>query len=277
MNLRSIYYKLTPKMRLLARKLYFLPEDLLLKLTGKKKSMVPGKGDIYVGSGDFIKQGVHHLELLKRYAEIKEEDHVLDIGCGIGRSAVALTNFLTGNGRYEGFDIVKKGIKWCNKNISPKFSNFHFRYVPLINDLYNSKGTSPEEFIFPYINSRFDIVFLFSVFTHMQESEITHYLSEIYRVLKTGGTCLATFFLYNKEEELFISELNSFRFPIKKEGYRLMDQNLKNANVAFEEQHIFEIIKKEGFLIANIVHGYWKNFIDKSQLTDFQDIIILKK
>lgn len=277
MNLRTLYYLLPPKMRLLARKVYYLPEDTYLKVSGKKKRMVPDKGDIYIGSGDFIEQGIHHLDLLRKYAGLKKDHEILDIGCGIGRSAVALTNFLNNEGKYEGFDVVEKGIKWCKKNISSIFSNFNFHYIPLKNDLYTKAGKRPEEFIFPYHDNRFDVVFLFSVFTHMQESETDHYLHEIYRVLKQGGTCLATFFIFNEKEEKYISESNSFSFPFKKEGYRLMDQNVKSANVAFNEQHILNIIKDKGFKITNIVNGYWKNIDNKNELTDFQDIIIMNK
>ncbi|MDD4143625.1 MAG: hypothetical protein PHN68_03215, partial [Prolixibacteraceae bacterium] len=107
--------------------------------------------------------------------------------------------------------------------------------------------------------------------------ETDHYLHEIYRVLKQGGTCLATFFIFNEKEEKYISESNSFSFPFKKEGYRLMDQNVKSANVAFNEQHILNIIEDKGFKITNIVNGYWKNIDNKNELTDFQDIIIMNK
>lgn len=41
----------------------------------------------------------------------------MDIGSGIGRTAVPLTKFLNPDARYEGFDVVKKGVKWCNAKI----------------------------------------------------------------------------------------------------------------------------------------------------------------
>ena len=83
--------------------------------------MVPAKGDIYTGSGDFMAQGKHHLNLLRELANLKADDAVLDVGSGIGRTAVALTDYLTGNAEYEGFDVVEKGVKWCNEKINKKF------------------------------------------------------------------------------------------------------------------------------------------------------------
>ncbi|WP_417942051.1 hypothetical protein [Flavobacterium sp. RS13.1] len=64
MSLRSVYYSLTPKSRLLIRKLYYYPVDILDGILGKKNKYVPNKGDIFIGSGDFLAQGKHHLELL---------------------------------------------------------------------------------------------------------------------------------------------------------------------------------------------------------------------
>jgi ubiquinone/menaquinone biosynthesis C-methylase UbiE len=277
MSLRAIYYKLTPDMRLLVRKFYYLPSDIYLRITGKKKNMVPDKGDIYIGSGDFIKQGIHHLDLLKRHTNLKHDSAILDIGCGIGRSAAALTKYLNSHGSYEGFDVVKKGINWCNKNISNNYTNFHFRHVPLKNDLYNKNGNNADEFIFPYNDSLFDVVFLFSVFTHMQQTEIKHYLNEIFRVMKVGGNCLATFFIYNEKDEEYISQYNSFCFPVKREGFRLMDKKVKSANVAFEEKNLQNIISDSGLKIKKVVAGYWKNTGNKNELNDFQDIIVMEK
>ena len=99
------------------------------------------------------------------------------------------------------FDVVEKGVNWCNAKIKKDHPNFNFRYVPLNNDLYNpSSLAKASEFHFPYADEQFDLAFLFSIFTHMQTEEIDHYLTEIYRVLKPGGKCLATFFLYKEEK-----------------------------------------------------------------------------
>lgn len=277
MNLRELYYLLTPAMRLKARKLYYLPADFIRLLSGRRSELVPGKGDIYTGSGDFIEQGKQHLKLLKELADLKPDDSVLDVGSGIGRTAVALTGFINSEGCYEGFDVVKKGVKWCNEKITPKFPNFNFQYVPLKNDLYNAENGNPADFTFPYPDENFDLVFLFSVFTHMQPPEIEHYLDEIYRVLKSGGRCLATIFFFDEDIENAISKKNTFNFPVKKDGYRLMNINVTSANVALEGKKIFNSVKNRKFEILKVIPGYWKDINNKGDLTDFQDIIIFKK
>jgi len=96
-------------MRLLARKIYYLPEDIFLKVTGKKKKLVPDKGDIFIGAGDFIEQGNHHLKLLRQYTGLKPYHEILDVGCGIGRSAVASRIILTAKGNTKDLTWLKKG------------------------------------------------------------------------------------------------------------------------------------------------------------------------
>ena len=59
---------------------------------------------------------------------------------GIGRMAVPLTGYLSGTEEYWGFDILADGIDWCNKNISPVFSNFHLELVDVYNRSYHPQG-----------------------------------------------------------------------------------------------------------------------------------------
>lgn len=274
MNLREFYYYCSPELRLIFRKIYFFPEDFFRSITGRKQKLHPNKGDIYIGSGDFLQQGENQVKLLKEFINLQKTDSVLDIGSGIGRTAIPLTKFLIG--KYEGFDVVKKGVDWCNKNIKSIFPNFNFTFVPLHNDLYNSFREEASAFVFPYADKSFDKVFLFSVFTHMSVSEIQNYLTQIKRVLKNEGKCLATFFLYNDENEEIIENLVGFSFPHKFEKYRLMNCKVQHANVAIHQKLLLEIIENAGLAIEKIEHGYWKTNIKTHNRQDFQDIVIIK-
>ncbi|MBS1549010.1 MAG: class I SAM-dependent methyltransferase [Bacteroidetes bacterium] len=273
--LRKIYYKLTPGMRMLARKVYYLPVDFYEKMIVKTNTNTPSKGDIYVGSGDFVLQGKHQLHLLQKHIDLQPKDKVLDVGCGIGRTAMALTEFLSSEGTYHGFDVVEKGISWCNKNIHSQYPNFQFQFVPLRNSLYNSYTRESKEFQFPYADCSFSKVYLFSVFTHMTIEDIQQYLNEIYRVLETDGYCLATFFIYKKEEDLNKNE--GFKFEYEKNGYRLLNNSLEEANIAIEEEKLHAMIEQSGLKNVNFIKGFWSNFRLKSIDNDFQDIVILKK
>lgn len=274
MNLRSVYYSISPKSRLLVRKLYYYPVDIFDMICRRKNKYVPNKGDIFIGSGDFLAQGKHHLELLKTYGGLNENHAVLDIGCGIGRAAVPLTQYLSKEGKYEGFDVVKKGIVWCKKHISKDFPNFNFQYIPLNNDLYHFTEKKAENFIFPYEDNSFDTVFLFSVFTHMQPLEVQNYLNEIQRVLKPKGKCLSTFFLYDDQIENKIAKNNgTYIFPYKRENYRLMNEKVPSANIAFKETYLEEMAQVSHLKLENKIYGGWANRIN-NDLFGFQDIVV---
>ena len=274
MNLRQLYYHFSPELRLALRKIYFFPEDLFRSITGRKQKLEPDKGEIYIGSGDFLQQGESQVKLLKELINLQKTDSVLDIGSGIGRTAIPLSRFLTG--KYEGFDVVKKGVDWCNRNIKSKFPNFNFTFVPLHNDLYNSFKEEAEVFVFPYADKSFDKAFLFSVFTHMGISEIQNYLKQIKRVLKNDGKCLATFFIYSDEDEETIANLDGFSFPHKFDRYRLMNRKVQHANIAVHRELLFEMIENAGLTVEKIEDGHWKTDSKLYSEQYFQDIVIIK-
>jgi ubiquinone/menaquinone biosynthesis C-methylase UbiE len=190
-KLRSIWYSLSSGQRFFIRRLYYLPQDTWDSVSGKRHKYVPPRGYIYTGSPasatDYLEQGLHQLKMLKELAGLQPSHNVLDIGSGIGRTAIALTDYLNENGSYEGFDVVESGVFWCNSRIHKENPNFNFKYVPLFNDLYNTATLKATDFIFPYVDNSIDVAFSFSVFTHMQIEEIQHYFNQVYRVLKPGG------------------------------------------------------------------------------------------
>lgn len=270
--LRSYYYKLPPGFRLLGRKIFYFPIDLYEGLIGKRAKNEPKKGDIYVGSSDFIPHGIRQMNVLKKYISLSNTDHVLDVGCGIGRTAIALTGFID-RGSYDGFDAVEKGIVWCEKHIHRKYPNFNFKFTPIYNDLYNTYSQKAEDFTFPYGNELFDKVFLFSVFTHMQIPEIRQYLKEISRVLKNNGQCLATFFLYDHSK----NEEGSMHFPHQYEGYKLMDDKVTAANIAVSLPLLNQMAYDAGMKVTVIKEGFWRNDVNKENADEFQDIVVFNK
>lgn len=276
-NARKIYYSLGPEMRLLARRLFYLPSDLVEGWTGKRDPMTPPRGKIFVGSGDFKAQGATMLQQLITFAGLQPDHEVLDIGSGIGRAAAPLTQYLSPLGKYEGIDIVKDGVDWCNKNISSRYPNFRFTHIDLKNDLYNlSTAAEAHQFIFPYADNRFDVAFLFSVFTHMMPADTANYLQQIARVLKPGGACLATFFILNAESRQGMMQYNGLRFVHDFGHYALLDPKVKEANIAFDTHWLEEQVAASGLHIEKQWPGYWPGR-DKQACAGFQDMWLLRK
>jgi SAM-dependent methyltransferase len=280
-TLRNLWYNLPTKQKYIVRKLYYFPIDLWDKLTGKTNKYVPSRGSIYTGSPSgaekFLKQGEQQLQLLTTYIDLKPTDSVLDIGSGIGRTAIALSKYLNKTGSYDGFDVVEKGVNWCNSKINKDFPNFNFKYIPLFNDLYNNNIGKAEEFKFPYQVSSFDKIFTFSVFTHMQIKEISNYFAEIHKTLKPNGKCLSTFFLYDNENEDYIANREIFNFPLKFKGYRLMNETVTSGNIAIHKTMLETMLDEHNLKIDSIIDGFWKDKLRDSTKVEYQDIVIFSK
>lgn len=273
---RFLYYILPAPLRLFARRLYYLPFDTYEYILGKRPNDVPPKGKIFIGYGDYVKQGEKFLGYFRELGGLQPNHAVLDVGCGIGRMAVPLTRFLNEKGTYDGFDIVKSGIDWCNKNISTKHPNFRFQYTGLYNQLYNtSDKTDASNFIFPYDDAKFDFVFLTSVFTHMIPAEVENYINEISRVMKPGATSLMSFFIVNcVSEDLMIKKPTQMNFPINKGLYRLHSAQVDTANIAYDEEWLLEKLEKAGLKMESIQYGQW---CGREHYFDYQDLLICSK
>lgn len=274
---RRLFYAIPPHYRFWVRRLWYFPHDLVFHYLNPNRPLMPPKGLIFVGSGDFIGQGERFLTHFIDKGGLKPTDQVLDIGCGIGRMAIPLTRYLDpASASYEGFDIMPVGIQWCQQNISAKHNNFRFRLVSLYNDLYKTDAAEDgRNFRFPYDAKKFDFSFLTSVFTHMLPEETENYLNEISRVTKSGGRCFATFFVLDEAAEQQISlGKASFDFSYDLGEYRLLDLHAKAGNVAYKMAWLQERIALAGLEVQAFYPGQWRG---TPASVDFQDIFILHK
>jgi SAM-dependent methyltransferase len=214
---------------------------------------------VHVGPGDFTRTGQGLVEYLVRRGGLEPHWSVLDVGCGIGRVAVALAGYLRPTARYEGFDVVAEGIAWCDANITPRYPNFTFRHVDLYNGRYNPTGKlKANEFEFPYEADQFDFVLLSSVFTHMLPDDMDHYVSEIRRVTKPGGRCVATFYLLN-EESVGSLEAGTSRIDIDHDygTHRVRKAETPEGVIAYREEFVIDMLQRHGFHPGQIDYGKW--------------------
>lgn len=228
-----------------------------------------------VGGGstaEFVAVGRKFRQLLQTLAELQPSDSCLDIGCGCGRIALQLTDFLD-TGTYDGIDVMRNLIRWCNERIAQDHPNFQFTFADIYNKRYNPKGQySSEEYKFPYENDRFDIVILTSVFTHMRIPGFRNYLREIVRVLRPGGRVFLTLFLVNAAVLETIESGNAqVRLAHRYDDHCWVeDTRTPEKAVGFDEDYALEQIESVGLKIDCIQRGSWS----RQGATDFQDIIV---
>lgn len=157
----------------------------------------PDPNNVFVGDGDYRAVGAEFLGHFIRKGGLRPDAHVLDIGSGIGRMAVPLTQYLDpAKARYSGIDPVAGGVNWCQQYITSRYPNFEFRHIDIAHDLYNPKGAvSGLNLVLPFADKSFDFIIMTSVVTHLTSDEVKTYLDQISRVLAPGGKLFMTAFV----------------------------------------------------------------------------------
>ena len=229
-----------------------------------------------VGGGDVLSISNWFLGLFIQLADLKPDAHVLDVGCGFGRMAYTLAHYLAPSARYEGFDIMGQLIEWAQQSISTKFPNFMFRKADIFNKCYNPNGAfKAVDFRFPYEEESFDLIFLTSVFTHMQGAEVRHYLDEIHRALRPGGKCLTTCFLLNGESEGLIRKGESTQNLVHPcDDCFSSNPEVPETAIGFKENLLLGWIDERGLILTHEYYGTW---CGRPRGLDYQDILVYKK
>jgi SAM-dependent methyltransferase len=90
---------------------------------------------------------------------LRPEHDVLDIGSGIGNLALGLVDYL--DGHYDGLEVHREAVTWCQQAITPAHPSFRFHVAEVRSEAYNPSGkVPPERYIFPFDAGSFDFVFL---------------------------------------------------------------------------------------------------------------------
>jgi SAM-dependent methyltransferase len=124
--------------------------------------------------GDFEQQGLLQRELLVAEG-LAPSDSLIDVGCGSGRLAVQLVDYL--EGPYLGTDVVPDLVEYARKLVDRPDWRFE-----VVHDL-----------VIPAGETTTDMVCFFSVMTHLLHEESYRYLEEARRVLRVGGKVVFSF------------------------------------------------------------------------------------
>lgn len=127
---------------------------------------------------------------------VTEETSLLDVGSGPGRLAIGIRDRVGDVRRYCGVDVNEDSARWGWQYITAKHPNFLFLHIDVENTRYNPDGAaSDSDFAFPFGDGEFDLITLYSVFTHMLTDGVRTYLKEFDRILRPDGRIFLTAFL----------------------------------------------------------------------------------
>jgi len=144
---------------------------------------------------------------------IKQFKSVLEFGCGYGRLLEHMSNII-GDNSLHGCDVAEEWIKKLQKRF------------PKVDFLCN--GTKPP---LNYKDNQFDLIYSYSVFTHLSEQNHIAWLQELERLLKPGGVMLHSVKSYE-----FVRRANIFS------PYNLLKYQLNEPFNDFETNHPYHYI-----------------------------------
>lgn len=139
------------------------PEEVQLKITASS-------GDEAVAAGERAFKVIRHM-MRKHGRPPRDCDAILDFGCGWGR----VIRHFDGIENLWGIDVFDAAIQACRETIP--FA--HFEQTPEL-------GPSP------FDDQTFDVIYAYSVFTHLSEEAHLRWLEEFRRILKPGGLVIVT-------------------------------------------------------------------------------------
>jgi SAM-dependent methyltransferase len=133
-------------------------------------------GPLHADADFFLRSGRHNADLIRDVltedgSSIEELDALLDWGCGCGRVLRHWADLP--RTRIVGCDITPKMVEWCNEHLAFAEAAVNKLSPPL-----------------PYDEAAFDLVYAFSVMTHLSEDLQHAWVQECRRVLKPGGYLL---------------------------------------------------------------------------------------
>ena len=144
----------------------------------------------YIVGGQYETMGKELRRIVETHG-LKDGDYLIDVGCGSGRLAWALSQSkFRDTIRYLGIDIVPEMLEFAAEKCGQPAWRFELLLQPKI----------------PEVDECADMVCFISVFTHLMQEESFVYLREAQRVLKSGGRILASYLDINTPEHWKIFE-----------------------------------------------------------------------
>jgi SAM-dependent methyltransferase len=195
-------------------------------------------GDNFKNDDYFLKSAIKEAERLKKQFNMSENCRVLDLGCGPGRLAIGINKTFGKIAHYQGVDVDKVSIDWCNRYIHRYHPNCHFLRINIQNERYNPDGEDFSTlFKLPFQDHSFNIIYLYSVFSHLMTEDVIIYLKEFYRLLDKQGKIFLTAF----------TEENVPEVSVNPPGYRRASWKGPLHCVRFNKQYFLTLLKDNGF------------------------------
>ncbi|MAO90915.1 MAG: hypothetical protein CMM78_06810 [Rhodospirillaceae bacterium] len=154
-------------------------------------------------------RGEYHVEFLQRLG-LKPHHKVFDFGCGYGRTGIPLAKYLDA-GNYIGVDLSGRRIEMAEEWVKKEG-------IEQKNPVFLTRSDNKLSWL---DDKSIDVIFTYSVFTHMPKDDMIEILVASRRVLKDDGMFI---FNYSKSYSDVLEQpsIKDFRYPAQ-EIYDMLD------------------------------------------------------
>jgi SAM-dependent methyltransferase len=169
---------------------YVIHQQVVLPPPGLRKCDADYRDDSY-----FLQSAQREADRVIQRCGVTGHSCVLEVGCGPGRFPIGLLSRLGELAQYWGMDVQARSIQWCQRYLTRAHPTVQFRHLNVHNLRYNPSGEPLDaNFRFPFPERSFDLIYLYSVFSHMISADIRVYLHDFQRLLvRTGWVCFTGF------------------------------------------------------------------------------------
>lgn len=193
----------------------------------------------------FLASARAEADRLINHCGLQRRSRVLDVGCGVGRLAIGIVDRVGEIARYCGVDVHAAAIRWCENYLASAHPTCTFTYLDLSNPRYNPTGRPlGKHFQFPFGDQSFDIIYLYSVFSHMMVRDVCAYLREFRRLLAANGVVFLTAFVEPGVPEMMVNP----------SGYRRAWQGVLHC-VRYEQRFFEGLVAAAGLKVHRFDYG----------------------
>ena len=189
--------------------------------------------------------------LVKTGRKLDSFHHVLDFGCGCGRTLRWFAGQTTAS-RFYGTDIDAEAISFCRGSMKQISFSINGPLPPL-----------------EYPAAQFDLIYCISVFTHLNEEYQLRWLAELQRVAKPGGILLLSVHGEHCWHNLPVQQVSRLR----EQGFLFLAQDVWKGifpnwyQTAFHtEDYVGRVFSRYFSVVEYVPRG----------ISDYQDLVIVR-
>jgi SAM-dependent methyltransferase len=172
---------------------------------------------------------------------------VLDVGCGT-KVVKALLDEGLPVGHYTGVDASAQVIDWLTESVGDP--RFEFHHLDARNERYNPEGTPLEDFaLLPVGDRQFDLICLFSVFTHLAPGDFAAMLRLLRGHARPDTKLLFSLYLTRPDGGgVYLGPGDS------PPGARFVDEfpDMPLAVARYDEDYALELISENGWSVESL-------------------------